>query len=607
MPPAPRLPIVLGLLVVLAAIARMALVVAHEPMLGYGDQADMQRITACLGIHPDVAAPARLLPHPEAPLPLYVSGAVDEEPCSFGSELVIASVAFHAHRLAVADAKFPMKWVGATKVVLAALLLAIACILLSPFPGAFLLHAVTAFAILGDPFTSLWMNTFYAEVPTFLGAYAIVAALAAISLGARPGALATTLLLAGILLLGLSKIQFFLLPLALVALALPVLVPAGRRLAVVALGVALVPCAVFLAPGKKGVLAPNRMDTYLGALAGSSDDPRGTLARLGLPGTCEPLVGATAFRRRGEDVAKICPEVQTLGMAAFLPLVFQEPRTVALALARALAPGQNAFTGYLGFVAGMPYGRFEQLPAWARSLWEPLFMQLRARHYAVLVAFAACVGALSTLAYAGLALRRPRGAGFAMAFYVALLALCYAYALTTSVLGDGWADIGKHLGVGSMALAAGLVGGIGWWLATWRADATRAARAATNGIAIVAAMAAVPLVAAYRDLPLGMGVIDQPGETRLAPAEAVEVRGWALDPHGVRSVEARVGAARFMAQDDVPYPEVARVFPNFARAARSGFRVQVPAEALAPEAQDLRIVVTNTLGHETEIDRRRLR
>jgi len=326
-----------------------------------------------------------------------------------------------------------------------------------------------------------------------------------------------------------------------------------------------------------------------------------------LPQTCEPLVGATAFRRRGEDVARICPEVQSLGIGAFLPLAVEEPRTLAVALARALAPGQNAFTGYLGFVAGMPYGRFEQLPVWSRSLWEPLFVHLRARHYAVLVAFAACIGALSTLAYAGLAFRRPRGAGFSMAFYVALLALCYAYALTTSVLGDGFADIGKHLGLGSMALAAGLLAVVGWWLATWRADATRATRVATNAIALIAAAGAVPLVAAYRDLPLGMGVIDQPGETRPAPDEAVDVRGWALDPYGVRSVEARVGAARFPAQDNLAYPEVARVFPNFARAERSGFSVRVPAGALTPEAPDLRIVVTNTLGHETEVDRRRMR
>jgi len=85
------------------------------------------------------------------------------------------------------------------------------------------------------------------------------------------------------------------------------------------------------------------------------------------------------------------------------------------------------------------------------------------------------------------------------------------------------------------------------------------------------------------------------------------VRGWALDPYGVRSVEARVGAARFPAQDNLAYPEVARVFPNFARAERSGFSVRVPAGALTPEAPDLRIVVTNTLGHETEVDRRRLR
>jgi hypothetical protein len=606
MPPESRTPIVLGALLVVAALARMALVVAHEPMLGYGDQADMQRITGCLGIRPDVPGGERLVPMPEAPAPFYVRGPVDEEPCSFGSELVIGAAAFYAHGLVAGESPFPMRWVGATKIALAALVLLAACALLWPFPRAFLLHGATALLVLGDPLTTLWMNTFYAEVPTFLGAYALIAALAGIALRGQAGALAITMLLAGVLLLGLSKIQFFLLPLALVAFALPVLVPAGRRIAAVALGVALVPCAVFLAPGKKGVLAPNRMDAYLGALAWSSSDPRATLARLGLPQRCEPLVGATAFRRRGEDVATLCPEVHRLGMAAFVPVLVHEPLTVIVSLARALAPGQNAFTGYLGFVAGMRYGRFENVAPWARSAWEPLFMRLRARHYVVLVVFAACVGILCALAYAILAFRRPRGAGFAIALYLSLLVLCYAYALATSVLGDGFADIGKHLGLGSAALAAALIAGMGWWLATWRSDSTRIMRLVTHGIVLLAGAATVPVVAAYRELPLAMGVIDEPGETRPPADAAVEVRGWALDPYGVRAVEARVGALRFAAQDDLPYPEVARVFPNFARAARSGFRVVVPAGTLTPQAPDLRIVVTNTLGRETEIDRRRM-
>lgn len=605
MPPAHRLLLALGLVLALAGLGRLALLVTHEPLLGYGDQADMQRVTGCLHIHPDVPPAERLIPIPSAPIPRYVSGEVDEEPCSYGSELAIAALAVAAYRAATGNSGFELRWIGYAKLLLAVILVSIACALLWRFPRAFLLNGATVFAILGDPLTGLWLNTFYAEAPILFGAYAMLAASAAMALSQRAGGASVGLLGAGILLLGLSKVQFFLLPLALVLLAMPVLLRADRRAAAAALVLALVPCAVFLAPGKKGVLSPNRVDTYLGALAPSSQRPLEALVHLGLPARCEPLVGATWFRRRGEDIAALCPEVQGLGMGAFVPLAIAEPRTIAVALAHALAPGQNVFTGYLGFVAGSRYGRFEQVPAWARSLWEPLFMQLRPRHYAALVALAACVGLLAALSYAILALR-VRGPAFAIALYLSMLALCYAYTLATSVLGDGFADIGKHLVLAAASLAAGLVGGIGWWLSTWGREATRGARIATNAIVLAAATGAVTAMAAYRDLPLAMGVIDEPGDVRLE-ARDTEVRGWALDPYGVRAVEARVGAARFRAEDDLASPDLARVFPNYVQSARSGFRVMVPAAALTRGTPDLRVVVTNTRGIETEIDRRRLR
>ena len=595
-----------GVVLALLGLARLSLVVFHEPVLGYGDQYDMVRVGACIGMYPDIPAAERVKTTSWAPVPRYVFEKPEPAVCEWGSETAIAGLAVTAFRAFEGGTAIDLRWIGATKLVLAAILVIAGCALLWRFPGASLLHGATVFALLGDPLASLWFNTLYAEMPIIFGAYAMVLALVATALRGTAGAGIGALLVAGTLALGLSKAQFFLLPLALAAAGLPLLWPASRRVALAALATSLVPVAAFLAAPHTGATDANRIDTYLGALAASSDDPRRTLGHLGLGERCAPLIGATWYRRRGEDLKALCPEVFALPAGAFMRLLADEPATIGVALAKAIAPSQNPFTGYLGFVAGVRHGRFEQVEPWNRSLWEPLFMQLRARHFAALVAFAAVAGVLVTLAYATLLARRRRSPALAVAAYVTLLAAIYAYTLGTSVLGDGFADMGKHAALGDMALAAGLLASIGWIAATWTRHATTAARVATHAILVAAAAATVPLMGIYQRLPLGMGVIDHPGDTRLEPG-ALQLEGWALDPYGVDAIYARVGPNRYFGRYGIYYPHVALVFPSLPRAAESGWRIDVPAGALGEAHPDVVVHVVNRRGVETEIDRRRLR
>ena len=595
----------LGLVLALLGVGRLGLTVFHEPFLGYGDQADMVRVGACIGMYPDIPKADRPKTTYWAPVPKYVFDERLPDQCIFGSELPIAWLAVGAFR-AFSDASLmDLRWVGGTKIALSLLLVAAGVVLLWPFPLAALLHGATVLLLVGDPVLGLWFNTLYAEMPIVLGAYALIVALVAVALRGAGGPLAVALVFAGSFLLGVSKIQFFLLPLALVVLSLPMSWRADRRFAGLALAAAVVPVVVFLWPGKIGAMAPNRVDTYLGALPSSSKDPLRTLQRLGLPARCAPMVGGTWFRPRGEKIDELCPEVFKLGNAAFLKLLVDEPGTLAVALARSLAPSQNAFSGYLGFVAGSRHGRFESVAPWARSAWEPLFMELRARHYVALVAFAGCAGLLAAFAYLGLAVRHAWTRGFAFAFYLTLLAACFAYTLATSVLGDGFADMAKHALLGSMALAAALVAALGWSMLAWTPALGGAARAATVAVIGLSAAGAFLLMGEYRKLALAHGVIDRPGDTRL-DGGAVELFGWAWDPYGVDSIHARVGTHRYFGRYGLDRGDVHRVFPTLPRAASSGFTIQVPAGAISPAAPDVVVYATNRLGVETEIDRRRL-
>ena len=71
----------IGLALVVLGIARAALLVAHDPLVGYGSQYDMIRTGACLGLYPALPEPQRYEAHPEAPLPLYKVEAVRQDLC----------------------------------------------------------------------------------------------------------------------------------------------------------------------------------------------------------------------------------------------------------------------------------------------------------------------------------------------------------------------------------------------------------------------------------------------------------------------------------------------------------------------------------------------
>ena len=78
---------------------RIAVIVAASPMLGYANQFDMGRTSACFGLWPDLPEPARYEAHPQAPIARYVRGEQRPAECYRSSEL-----AFVAAALAIAAA-----------------------------------------------------------------------------------------------------------------------------------------------------------------------------------------------------------------------------------------------------------------------------------------------------------------------------------------------------------------------------------------------------------------------------------------------------------------------------------------------------------------------
>src|SRR5579859_6861877 len=136
---------VAGTLLVLLAVARMAAFVVHDPLLGFANQYDMIRTSACVGLYPDVPADKRDEATPEAPLERYKLGARNPQECRWGSEALLASLVVAKQRvLGNADGAFnALRQLGVLEVGLAALAMLAFAVAFWPYPVAAFLHGLT--------------------------------------------------------------------------------------------------------------------------------------------------------------------------------------------------------------------------------------------------------------------------------------------------------------------------------------------------------------------------------------------------------------------------------------------------------------------------------
>src|ERR1700704_843888 len=120
MPERTRFATLLAFLLIGIGAWRVYAVVGAAPLVGYANQFDMRRTSACVGLWPDVPPAARLEAHPEAPFTRYVRGERRPDECYWSSELLfVAPVAATMH----VDETIDLRVIGAIK---AAALIAVA-------------------------------------------------------------------------------------------------------------------------------------------------------------------------------------------------------------------------------------------------------------------------------------------------------------------------------------------------------------------------------------------------------------------------------------------------------------------------------------------------
>lgn len=600
-----RLLPIIGALLAILGIARMAAVVLHEPMLAFANQYDMVRTGACVGLYPDLPDGRLDRATPEAPRERYRIADPVPSACYPGTEAAFAAavVAVQRMRAPGADTFRALRHVGLLKLAVAVVAVIILAVAFWPFPAAALLHGLTVLVVMGDPAVSLWLQTLYAEFPIILGIYMLVGALVAALLRDALSAWHALVAAAGIVLAAYAKEQFFLLPVMLLVVAAPWLAARSRAAMLVLALVALSSIAWHaLLPRSEEIARANRANAYLGLILPASSNLPATLAALGLPARCADVSGATWYLPRGEDLRAACPEALALPSTAFLRLAITEPETLARAAARVIPSTQNPLLGNLGLVAGRQFASLDTQPIWTRSmLGRAMQIPSTAWLHAVLFALAAALPAL-VLCLAG----RRRGPAHAFGAYVLMLVVIVAYSLGTTTFGDGLSESARHnlpgfLAAAALAIAApfgaALLGKVGVGV-----------RVAV-GIAILVSIA-IALLAAHWALkqPIAIGVLDAPNAMEVSP-EGFLIKGWALDPEGVSEVRVHADGRQAKIGRDglLPSPALGRIHGGYPDGSRGNFEFAVPAAWLTKPEVRLRVEVESRSGVVTEIDRRRVR
>ena len=627
MPPR-RLALLFAVLLLIAGVLRIGWIAGHQPVLGYANQFDMGRTSACFGLWPDLPEPFRYQAHLEAPIARYVAGEHRPDECYVSSELLFTGLAMATWKIAAesglaAPDAMDLRYVGGIKagaLVLLALFFAGA---LRERPAWLLAHAAVFALVLADPIVTLWLNTLYTEFAAVFFGYMAVLCLVLIA-GTRPERAGWYLGFGCALLgLGLSRQQHALLPACLLVLAWPFVWHDRRRLA---LPLAAVACGVLVLQTvgisrPPTIAAANNLNVVLGTLLPAAADEDAALAALDLPAGCATVIGATWYVTMGEDLRTRCPGVAKLPRWRVLGWLATEPAVALRALLKAAPLAQSALLRYVGSDASRPYGSLrDHGSVFARSIativerWPPAVW---------LIALAGALAAFVVLLCAWFAGSLRHGAPPLDATLGSALGGILVYALLTSVFGDGMVEIPRHAHLGLVAWYALVALGIAL-VATrlgtrWQRRSLILRESATPPSALLPwalllVVGAVSLssgtwLAAWQRQPLAIGAVDEP-ETNVHAAAQVVLHGWTMDPFGPTRAVTVVNGGERIEGHAWPHPTdatgaaLARAFPTYRDPAQARFETVIDTSAFGQAPVSVRTYARNEAGVLTEIDRR---
>ncbi len=602
----------IAVVLLLFAFVRMASLVLAQPMAGYANQYDMHRSSACLGLWPEDVPIAQATP--EAPHSLYRAAPALPSECYPSTQVAIAFLAVMAD--SVLDSvrgsdseRMSLRVVGLIGLLMWALGAALVAWMFWRQPALLIGHALASTWLIADPFNTLYLNTLYTEFPALCAAYFAAAIVLSLWLDVDAPYRRLVGLAVCLLLLGLSRVQHLVLPLVLAVFAILALWRAGApwwRPALLLLGC----CCIVVAWQSsqqhrfEGIARANLADSVLGA-AMPAGNPERIASALGMGARCADLAYSTWYRQHGVDVFTECPQLAQVSRLRLLSVTLRDPSVFARMMLRGVLMSQNLRLGYLGERAGLPFASVSKTDSW---LWFSVADDVNRVPALWFLWSATSVLAAVPMFWFAVARRRRAGIADMRADTLAIVVCAHVLAFTalSSVFGDGYSEVGRHLHLGLNALLVALGVLPIWLLRRCLPGPLRTLCARDAALpAMVMLVWLVVMTVAVLQLPLAFGVLGAPAGA-VPPTGSIELRGWALDLRPIERVIARVDGQDLVTLVPVHHASLDRVFPYLPGSDRGGFTGNIDAEAMAG-GRFLEIVAIDAAGRDVLIERRRLR
>lgn len=581
------------------ALVRLFSFAVHDPVLGYANQYDMARTSACLDLWPaDSANPAAATV--DAPLRWYQRRHVPAARCHPGSEVPIAGLIYSVAESIRPQERYDIRLVGLSKAVILSIFMLLFCWLLRGRPTALLIHSVVVLTVLVDPANLLYLNTLYGEFSALIGGYIALTSVGICMIERRLSwSMAATLLL-GLVVLLTSKMQHLLLPwIVFLIVCFAMRQFDGRRRLLVVGSVLLVVSAWQINVARQADEAIHYANIYNAAfltILPALPDQRRAMDRLGLPPDCLRLVGTSWFQRRGHDIEKECPEALSLSRAGLVKLLAAQPRALIAIVARSVYQSGGWTLGFVGHVEGETVGQIDRQSGMHFLSYAAIPKNVTFPVYVGLIAFPF----LYVLAFGALQWHRRPSAAEENSLFTTLLICVVAIPViwSVSLIGDGFSDLAKHLHLAINLLLAG-------WLFLM-AHAVVVIRAASHGrIQLLAGTAgllvATTLVSQMVAVqPVAIGTLDAPS-LAIAAGSPHRLTGWTKDPFGIQAIEAHVDRQVFSGTITSDAADVDQMFPLTRQ--HPGRRFGIDLRAPIEEGWfRVAIRVRNNRGIETEFD-----
>ena len=457
-------PVVLALLWLAGSLRAYALW-SHEPLYAYANSYDQTRYTSCFDFYPD--RPGTVPPErnsPQAPYAKYRFIRTSDPMCYWSTDLAFGgatALIWKLGELAGGGPVHEVRWLGVLRWgALLALSIALSLAWLRRGDAsAAIANAALLPLLFADPGNTLYLDTFYAEWSALLAAYALFA-LVLLWHDAPCTRRRFALLALAAFLLGASKIQHLLLPLALAAVVLGLdrlrLGRFGWRGAALACGAFAGFWLQFIQLHREGAMIDaidqyNRADVVFTALLPFADDGAALLAELGIDPACAIYSGDHAWELP-DLPERVCAGLSGFTRTTELATLLRHPRIAMRAAVHGVLGLDPWIAKNLGQVEG---GEFATMSPPQPSLGH----LLHARPGLQL-----CVLALPMLALFALLRRWRTQRRWRLLDHAALTVATMSATLGVTVLGDGLADVAKqgHLVVNAALafLIAGIAGGL---------------------------------------------------------------------------------------------------------------------------------------------------